>query len=112
MNSRRVAIVFVLAVGAAALWRERRVVIAAQNDTTTWGAVEPTWSPDGKTLAFSLFGSIWQVDAEGGEARRLTTSEQYHAHPVWSPRGDKIAFLKGLAPRGRLPNVGGALALV
>jgi dipeptidyl aminopeptidase/acylaminoacyl peptidase len=59
-----------------------------------------------------MFGSIWQVDAAGGEARQLTTSERYHAHPVWSPRGDKIAFVKGLSPRGRLPNVGGTLALV
>ena len=63
-------------------------------------------------LAFSLFGSIWQVGAEGGEARQVTTSNGYHAHPVWSPRGDKIAFLKGFSPRGRLPNVGGTLALV
>ena len=112
MNAARIAIICVLAIAAMALWRERQVTLAAAIDTTTWGAVEPSWSPDGKTLAFSLFGSIWQVDAAGGEARQLTTSERYHAHPVWSPRGDKIAFVKGLSPRGRLPNVGGTLALV
>ncbi len=112
MNSTRIAIVLILAIAAAALWRERQVALAAQNDTPTWGAVEPAWSPDGKRLAFSLFGSIWQVDADGGEAHQLTTSERYHAHPVWSPHGGKIAFLKGPSPRGRLPNVGGTLALV
>ena len=112
MNSTRIALVLILAVAAAAIWREHLVALAAPNDTTTWGAIEPAWSPDGKTLAFSLYGSIWQVDADGGEARQLTTSEQYHAHPVWSPHGDKIAFLKGLPPRGRLPNVGGTLALM
>src|SRR5215831_1592389 len=111
MKVTRLAIVFTLAMAAVALWRERRVAVAAQNDTTTWGAVEPAWSPDGKTLAFSLFGSIWQVDAAGGEARQITTSQGYHAHPIWSPLGGRIAFLKGAAPRGRLPNVGGTLVV-
>jgi dipeptidyl aminopeptidase/acylaminoacyl peptidase len=112
MKLMRIAIVFASAIAAGVLWRERRIAIAAQNDTTTWGAVEPTWSPDGKMIAFSLFGSIWQADAGGGEARQISTSGSYHAHPVWSPRGDRIAFLKGASPRGRLPNVGGILALV
>src|SRR5215471_18618955 len=111
MNSKSISVVLILAMTAAGLWRERQVALAAQSDTTTWGAVEPAWSPDGKTLAFSLFGSIWQVDAAGGEARQITTSQGYHAHPIWSPLGGRIAFLKGAAPRGRLPNVGGTLVV-
>ncbi|MGH8245567.1 MAG: TolB family protein, partial [Gammaproteobacteria bacterium] len=76
------------------------------------GAVDPTWSPDGSRLAFSLFGSIWQAPAGGGQAEQITSSSGYHAHPAWSPAGDKIAFVRGDAPAGRIPNVPGRLVLV
>ena len=33
---------------------------AADTDRTAWGATDPTWSPHGSKLAFSLFGSIRQ----------------------------------------------------
>ena len=85
---------------------------AADGETISWGATDPTWSPDSKRLAFSLFGSIWQVGAPGGEAQQLTTSGGYHAHPAWSPQGDQIAFLRGEAPAGRIPNIPGKLVLV
>jgi TolB protein len=85
---------------------------AADSETVTWGAVDPTWSPDGTKLAFSLFGSIWQVAAEGGRAEQLTSSSGYHAHPAWSPAGGKIAFIRGNVPAGRIPNISGRLVLV
>ncbi|MFB3829931.1 MAG: TolB family protein [Bryobacteraceae bacterium] len=58
------------------------------------------------------FGSIWQVAAEGGTAEQITSSGGYHAHAAWSPKGDRIAFVNGAAPRGRLPNITGALEVV
>jgi TolB protein len=85
---------------------------AADGETITWGATDPTWSPDSQRLAFSLFGSIWQVAAAGGEARQITTSRGYHAHPAWSPKGDQIAFVRGDAPAGRIPNISGRLVIV
>ncbi len=85
---------------------------ASDTDTVTWGATDPTFSPDGARLAFSLFGSIWVVPAEGGEARQVTDSAGYHAHPAFSPKGDRIAFLRGDAPRGPIPIIPGALVLV
>ena len=93
------------------VWRDK-TTSAAETDSTAWGASDPTWSPDGKRLAFSLFGSIWIVDAQGGEAEQLTTSAGYHAHPAWSPKGDRIAFISGALPAGHLPNISGRLALV
>ncbi|MBI1897309.1 MAG: PD40 domain-containing protein [Acidobacteria bacterium] len=69
----------------------------------TWGATDPTWSPDGSRLAFSLFGSIWEAPAGGGEASQITTSSGYHAHPRWSPRGDRIIIYQRPPARGRHP---------
>ena len=92
--------------------RERSGVTAADADPTAWGATDPTWSPDGTRLAFSLFGSIWHVSTAGGVAAQMTVSEGYHAHPAWSPKGDRIAYVSGRPPAGRIPNISGRLMLV
>ena len=81
-------------------------------DSLAWGATDPTWSPDGTQLAFSLFGSIWTVPVDGGVAMQLTSSDGFHDHPSWSPDGDSIAFIKGENPRGRFAKVRGSLAIV
>ncbi len=111
VRPRTASVVILACLGVAAVWRDK-TTSAAETDSTTWGASDPTWSPDGKRLAFSLFGSIWMVDAEGGEAEQLTTAAGYHAHPAWSPKGDRIVFISGPAPAGMLPNISGRLAVV
>ncbi len=64
------------------------------------GAVAPQISPDGESLAFSYQGAIWRMPREGGTATRLTHSPGFDLEPVWSPDGQRIAFL-------RTPNWGG-----
>ncbi len=85
---------------------------AADSDAAAWGATDPTWSPDGERLAFSLFGSIWTVAAGGGPAEQLTTSAGFHDHPAWSPDGASIAYVSGANPRGRFAKISGKLAVV
>jgi len=56
----------------------------------------PTWSPDGKSIAFisNLSGrnNLWLVSAEGGWPTQLTVSDQRQTAPAWSPDGKWIAY--------------------
>jgi len=56
----------------------------------------PTWSPDGKSIAFvsnmSGRNNLWLVPAEGGWPVQLTVSDQRQAAPTWSPDGKWIAY--------------------
>lgn len=37
--------------------------------------------------------ALWLLSTLGGEPRRLTAAGEKDAHPRWSPRGDRIAFV-------------------
>jgi dipeptidyl aminopeptidase/acylaminoacyl peptidase len=56
----------------------------------------PTWSPDGKSVAFvsnmSGRNNIWVVPAEGGFPTQLTVSDQRQTGITWSPDGKWIAY--------------------
>jgi Tol biopolymer transport system component/imidazolonepropionase-like amidohydrolase len=49
-------------------------------------------SPDGRTLAIDLQGSIWTLPASGGAAKRITDVFNDARQPVWAPDGKSIAF--------------------
>lgn len=53
----------------------------------------PSISPDGKEIAFSYKGNIYLVGSNGGNAIRLTTNTEFASQPIWSPDGEKIAFV-------------------
>src|ERR1700692_3190338 len=107
------AAILIASACCTALFTRRTVTQASEAESVTWGATDPTWSPDGSRLAFSLFGSIWPVSAQGGPAEQITTSSGYPPHPAWSPKGDKIAFIRGTPPAtSNRPNITGDLMLV
>lgn len=49
-------------------------------------------SPDKKTLAIDLQGTIWLLPVEGGKAKPITDALGDFHEPAWSPDGDKIVF--------------------
>ncbi len=61
----------------------------------------PTWTPDGKSIAFSssraehwdieLVGDIYVVPADGGEPKRLTPGDSNHYAASYSPDGKLLA---------------------
>ncbi|MBK7875974.1 MAG: S9 family peptidase [Planctomycetes bacterium] len=58
---------------------------------------QPSWSPDGNTLAFVAPDAqkepqVWLLPLRGGEARRLTNSPTGVEHYSWRPDGLAIAF--------------------
>jgi Tol biopolymer transport system component len=57
----------------------------------------PSWSPDGRSLAFSgVRGGdfeIVRIDVAGGAERNLTDSPGDDKWPAWSPDGDRIAYV-------------------
>src|SRR6267378_3164829 len=57
----------------------------------------PTWSPDGKQIAFSAqvggVTDLFVYDLDSGELRRLTNDAYADLEPAWSPDGSLIAFV-------------------
>ncbi|ANI90008.1 peptidase S41 [Arachidicoccus ginsenosidimutans] len=59
--------------------------------TPLW-LMNPSISPDGKTIAFGYKGHLYTVNSSGGTAQPLTVGDAYDEMPVWSHDGKSIAF--------------------
>lgn len=67
--------------------------------TSTVSDVMPSWSPDGKRVAFVRYGSggaidgIWTMKTTGGDLKAVPGTEG-GSDPAWSPDGKRIAYSK------------------
>jgi len=67
----------------------------------------PCYSPDGAKIVFTSDRTdpnncrtqIYVMDSDGGNVHRISFGDGKYFEPVWSPRGDLIAFTKLLAGR-------------
>ena len=69
----------------------------------------PSWSPDGKWIAFAsdrkgdfVNYEIYVMDADGGNLQRLTNNRVNDRSPSWSPDGERIVFVSN--PDGKHEN--------
>ena len=65
--------------------------ITIDTDTTTWSFVDV--SPNGKTVVFDMLGDIYSMSLEGGDVTALTAGIEWNFQPVFSPDGERIAFI-------------------
>ncbi|HLB68843.1 MAG TPA: hypothetical protein VJN63_10360, partial [Thermoplasmata archaeon] len=80
----------------------------------------PTWSPDGRSLAFRDGSQVWRIDVSLVEGRfvgsapvALTTEEAWN--PAWSPLQGEIAVTTRSPGRwslGIIPAIGGAVQVI
>ncbi|MEM7352487.1 MAG: amidohydrolase, partial [Acidobacteriota bacterium] len=61
-------------------------------DTTTGTWMSLDVSPDGREIVFDLFGDLYRLPIEGGDAEALTQGFAWDMQPTYSPDGKSIAF--------------------
>jgi Periplasmic component of the Tol biopolymer transport system len=93
-----------IAVGTVATGRAALAIFDAQKGSRTKEIpvpdvdeiLNPTWSPDGKAIAFSAMQrgltDLFIYDLSTERLRRLTNDPYAEIHPAWSPDGKRIAF--------------------
>ncbi|UTA67714.1 amidohydrolase family protein [Emticicia sp. 21SJ11W-3] len=67
--------------------------------TNDFTEAQPAWSTDGKSLVFTTWapegGHLYKVNAEGTpNLQRLTQNPALYAQPVWTPKNDRIVFIR------------------
>ena len=59
---------------------------------------EPKFSPDGKSIAFTRAGQIWQCNLDGSNEKQLTDIYTEASGFKWSDEGKKILFVSSVYP--------------
>lgn len=66
------------------------------------GLHNPSWSPDGRRLAFVSWddeagGHLHAIDADGDELEQLTEVAGYYTETAWSPDGGRVVTIRAAA---------------
>jgi Tol biopolymer transport system component len=93
--------------------RQGRLNQLTENPTDT----EPSFSPDGRTIAFVRDGDVYSIRPDGSGQRRLTSGPALDSAPLVSPDGKLVVFERragadGPADLYRVRALGGALRVL
>jgi Tol biopolymer transport system component len=60
------------------------------------GSSAPSWSPDGRWIAFIAGGNVWRMRADGTQKTRLTKTASLEDQPAFSPDGKRIVYVDAM----------------
>lgn len=69
-----------------------------------WGASDPQWAPDGKSIAFAgfeenaSFCELYSMDLKTGKMRQMTKNAFSDKEPVFTPDGKRIIYTTDESP--------------
>jgi dipeptidyl aminopeptidase/acylaminoacyl peptidase len=65
-------------------------------DRLLTAGTSPSWSPDGRSLAFTLGASVYRIAADGTGMTIVVNDAGWNASPTWAPDGGRIAYVRGV----------------
>ena len=60
----------------------------------TTGPSAAAWSPDSRSLVYSMAGSLWRQELGSTKAEQLTAGPGYDYQPDWAPDGRWVVFVR------------------